>query len=380
MSQFYAIDSSRVTLREYWWWTKSPLVLISWILKWLHVTIPSSSDDPNVDSTLPFQTQAFPPEIVERFRPLTAELASFGFQDPIYHVIYDPGTRTTIYWSTFLHTSGKHFARIHHRIWQQAQKADRGLFPMFFTGFSDGTFLVSSAGKPDMAAPETVRMNRMRGAKAKVLWAAHSRLFDAMSQRKMVSQSNEQADLVQASERHHVLLRDFHLARGVFRPRTKTEQAGAAAFSARVTEAQAGGVENPEVLAELERLQEQKPGWQTGIWVLAASLVGFIAAGAANWDWKFTLWIIPILLFHETGHWVAMRLGLSFAEVCSSKSPPPVFMMPCRDSRPLSIGFGTWAVVESNTTLRVPAGLVFRTTQTNNHFASASPGNFPERL
>lgn len=26
------------------------------------------------------------------------------------------------------------------------------------------------------------------------------------------------------------------------------------------------------------------------------------------WDWKITLWLIPVLLFHEAGHWVAMRL------------------------------------------------------------------------
>ena len=66
--------------------------------------------------------------------------------------------------------------------------------------------------------------------------------------------------------------------------------------------------EYPEVLAELDRLQEQKPGWTNAIWVLAGSLVAFLAVGAAKWDWKFTLWIIPVLLFHEAGHWMAMRL------------------------------------------------------------------------
>jgi Zn-dependent protease len=61
-------------------------------------------------------------------------------------------------------------------------------------------------------------------------------------------------------------------------------------------------------MIELERLQEQKPSWRSGLWILGASFIGFIAAGAARWDWKFMLWIIPILLFHESGHWVAMKL------------------------------------------------------------------------
>src|SRR5690349_8430076 len=110
MSQFYAIDSSRVTLREYWWGTKSPLVLvIGALLKCLRVRIPSSSDDPNVDSILPFQVQELPAEIAARFQPRTAELAALGFSDPVYHLIYDPGTRTTIYWSSFRHETGRHF-------------------------------------------------------------------------------------------------------------------------------------------------------------------------------------------------------------------------------------------------------------------------------
>jgi hypothetical protein len=42
----------------------------------------TSSDDPNVDSTLAFQTEALPPEIAQRFEPLTAELASLGLEGP----------------------------------------------------------------------------------------------------------------------------------------------------------------------------------------------------------------------------------------------------------------------------------------------------------
>jgi len=46
---------------------------------------------------------------------------------------------------------------------------------MFLTRFADGTFLVSSAGKPDLAAPDTVEMIRKRGAKLEPLWRAHEK-------------------------------------------------------------------------------------------------------------------------------------------------------------------------------------------------------------
>lgn len=308
MSEFYEINSTSVSHRELWWWSKSPLVLLGWIIKWLRIRVPCSSDDPNVESTLPFVTEVLPPQVRLKFDPLIAELEGLGFCEPVYHVIEDAGTRTTVYWASFLHNSGKHFARILHRVWQQAQKSDRGLFPMFFTAFTDGTFLVSSAGKPDMAAPKTVSMIRLHGAKVSKLWAAHETKERLMTERLMISPIETREELLAATERHHVLVRDFHLARGVFRRRTPEEQSKAEAFSQSVAQARALGLEHGEIVAELDKLQEQKPAWAPAIWVLVGSLVMFLLAGAANWDWKFTLWIIPVLLFHEAGHWVAMRL------------------------------------------------------------------------
>src|SRR5258708_23984786 len=85
MSNFYLIDSTRVSHREYWWGTRSPLVLIGWLLKWLHVRIPGSTDDPNVESTIPFVVEALPAEAARRFDPIAAELAGLGFFDPVYH-------------------------------------------------------------------------------------------------------------------------------------------------------------------------------------------------------------------------------------------------------------------------------------------------------
>src|SRR5512142_1059436 len=105
--EFYDIDSTRVTHREYWWGSRSPLVLIGWLIKWLHIRIPSSSDDPNVDSTSPFVSEALPAEIAAVFAPLAAELDTMGFHDPVDHVIYDAGTRTWTYWATFAHDSGQ---------------------------------------------------------------------------------------------------------------------------------------------------------------------------------------------------------------------------------------------------------------------------------
>jgi len=308
MSTFYKIDSSRVSHQEYWWWHQSPLVLISWLMKWTRTPNPCSSDDPTTDSTLPFVVESLPPEITTRFEPLTRELAALGFLDPVYHLIEDTGTRTTIYWATFRHESGQHFARIHNRVWQQAQKPNRALFPMFFTAFADGTFLVSSSGKPDLAAPATVQMNRRFGLAPAALWQSHQHMLAKVTERKLPVPVRTREDLVEQTERHHILVRDFHLARGVFRPRTTTEQAQADAFASSVAQAQASGLDNAEILAELEKLQENKPRWGATLPILVLSVILFVVLGAKWWNWQFTLWLIPILFLHEGGHWAAMRI------------------------------------------------------------------------
>ena len=105
-----------------------------------------------------------------------------------------------------------------------------------------------------------------------------------------------------------MLVRDFHLARGVFRPRTADEQAQADSFANSVAQAQASGLENAEVLAELQKLQEQKPSWSATFPILILSLILFVIIGVARWNWQFTVLIIPVLLFHECGHWAAMRM------------------------------------------------------------------------
>jgi Zn-dependent protease len=306
MSTFYEIDSTHVSFKEYWWGTQSPAVLIGWLVKLTKTRIPSSADDPNTDSTLPFVVEQLPPEVSAAFAPLAAQLAAAGFSDPVYHLIHDAGTSTTIYWATYRHSSGNYFARIHQRIWKKTSKTNRGLFPMFFTEFADGTFLVSSSGKPDMAAPASIAMNRMPRASCGALWQKHTALTEQRAREKSIVPVTSSADLVAATERHHILTRDFHLARGVFRVRNAAEQAKADALE----QAQASGLQNPEVMAELDKLQEAKPAWRGTIWLLVGSIVLFLVIGAANWkwDWKFTLWLLAALFFHEAGHWIAMRI------------------------------------------------------------------------
>ena len=305
---FYKIDSTRLSFREYWWGCRNPTVLIAWLVKVLRIRLPCSSDDPNVFELRPFQVPELPENVREQFEPLVAELTALGFHSPICHVFNDPSHLTRICWMTFCHSSGRGFARIHHRVWTQPHPPRIYLFPIFITPFRDGGFLVSSAGKADMASPPNVGVNRRVGASGTDLWRSHEQALASQSETGSPVQILDPSQLVHAAEQFHTVVRDFHLHRKAFVPLDAQEMQALATQAEQLQAAEANGVEHAEVLAELNRQQTRKKGWGTAVVILLISMVLFMAAGAAQWSLGFVALLIPILLFHELGHYVAMRI------------------------------------------------------------------------
>ena len=306
MSQFYDVDSRKVSHAEILADAKL-LAFIGWICKWLRIRLPCSMDEPPVDSTLPFVVELLPEFIVTQFQPHFDAVSALGFHSPVYQVIRDPGTQTTVFWATFLHESGIHFARVQVRRWDKGINSKRKPYTTFFTGFTDGTFVNTSSGKQDLTLPPGVDLKFKTGAAAEKLWVLHEQRIAASGRNDFAGVSNRE-ELLWSLERQHVLIRDFHLARGVYCERTAESQAKADASAARLEHAQADGYEHADVLSQVIELQERKPKWSSAFWVLVISIIVFVVVGAKIWDWKFTLWLIPALLFHEAGHWVAMRI------------------------------------------------------------------------
>lgn len=308
MQRFYDIDSRKLSLREYWGGSKSPVFLIACLFKWLGVRMPCSFDDPNTESTVPFIVNKLPDEVNEDFLPVSDQLNRLGFVDAVPYIIHDPGTQTTIYWLTYRHKSGKHFARIHQRYWHQAIRSNRGLFPIFFTHFTDGTYLVSSGGKQDILSPPTVEMRHEPYLVAEALWEKHCEREAQLEQSKSVAPVNSMEELILAADEYHAVVRDFQLARGVFEPYYIKPSETSAVQHERWEELKAEGSEYAGILLELDNVQKEKPKWGASLWFLFVSIIIFALVGFTSWRWDYVLWLIPVLLFHEAGHWAAMRV------------------------------------------------------------------------
>src|SRR5262245_10149773 len=133
MPTFYDVDLRNAALKEFAFgtpWYMMPLIAL---LKFLRVRFPGTTDDPPVETLAPFEVEeaAVPVGIWEEFGRLAEQLKALDFHNPIYHVILYPRHATRSYWATFLHSSGKAWARIHCRIWSGEGKDKMFLFPMF---------------------------------------------------------------------------------------------------------------------------------------------------------------------------------------------------------------------------------------------------------
>jgi Zn-dependent protease len=306
---FYRIDSSGFTFKEYLWGTKNPLtLLVAGIIKLLRINMGGSIDDPAVDVIYPFEIaeSQIPPDIFEKFYPIALELLDLGFEAPIFHAIEDKLNFTTIYWATYRQSSGAGFARIHCRIWTKTHPPKFHLFPVFVTMFEDGTALYSSAGKPDTELPKEVATLRMQGKPTAELWKIHQ--TEVHKTGKAVRPLVDEQTLREAVETYHRMARDFHLRRRAFRQLGKIDEQHAAIIEQARAEAAATGLQNPETIAELQLLEKAPPNRANSIWILIVTAGAFLLAGGARDSFSNALLLIPILLFHEMGHYLAMYI------------------------------------------------------------------------
>lgn len=301
---FYSIDPLKATHGEYWRNVRSPSVIFAFIAKWIRYRLPSSTDDPPVESLAPFEVPILPPEPQSRLDPIVRELQLLGFGGSVYHYIDDGAHSTQTSLISLRHASLPVIARVHFRNWSAKKPSANKPFVEYITPLADGTFLWSLSARPDLDAPPSMRIIRRPGMALSRLWEFHQQAL-ACAQPQSIPDDDQ---MRQVLERHHAQVRDFHLARGVFTPLSDDDRRQIECLRQRRSEAATGAIEYPEIIAELDRLGRKRPGWGNSIVILILSVALFIGAGRSIFQWTELLLLIPILLFHELGHFVAMKL------------------------------------------------------------------------
>ena len=311
----YRIDSTKVSAREYSWGTQFPLLPIALLLKVLRIRVPGASDDPNVEWLAAFEVDALPEEAAARLQPQVDALEAEGFQAPLRHRIEDDLHQVETNLVSLVHASGRAWARVHERRWKIHTPPKEVLFTEIVTPLAGGRFLWSLSSKADLAAPPSCIVVRRLGASPAELWRAHEEALRTHGGGAAAPLSTAD-DLRAAVEAHHRAVRNFHLRRGVFAPLTPAQKLSLAANEASRLTAAADGSRHPDVLAEIRRLQSKRSSATTALLVLAVSLGLFVATAGTGGlagltsgaSLKTLLIILGVLVFHESGHWVAMRV------------------------------------------------------------------------
>ena len=101
-------------------------------------------------------------------------------------------------------------------------------------------------------------------------------------------------------------MRDSHAAHGFFVPQPEEEDQ--AVIEAAQWAAEGVSAETLAILDEIEILRNKRSGLGAGVILLLVSVGLFFALGAAVWPWGFVAMLLPILFFHELGHYAAMRI------------------------------------------------------------------------
>lgn len=312
--RYYRVDSSRASYtelaRDAGW-----LAPLAWLTKLLRIKLPGTVNDPNVVTLAPFVVppeavaQTVPAAVQEKLAPVLRELADLGFGPAVYFSIDDRFHHSRTCQAALLHRDGRTVARLTHRA-EGLQSVRTHFFTEFLSGLAGGGFLCSSSARAQLHVPAACRLNWQPKATTSQLWVAHRQLLEAGRRGGLPVVLHGPADMLAFLEQHHEAVRDFHLARGVFASMQGEDLAQAEALDRSVAQAQAGQVRYPEIMAQLERLQKKQTSWTSVVLVLIVSIGLFVGITAGAWreSWELLFIIVGILLVHEAGHYVAMKL------------------------------------------------------------------------
>lgn len=307
----FRLDTRRLTWRECWWQSRSPTFLILAVCKLLRIRLPLPMVLPYLSRLADFAVpmDQVPPDVLAKLEPALSELAACGFHSPVFYRYAASRGQTVTHLVTLLHRSGESIARVFQTVNLAVHPPQEKLRLAFLTQLRDGLTLLGVASRQEFETLPGVTVVRQVNASPSELWTAFSA---ELARHRSGNPPPPITDVTAAetlAESYEHAAQQFNLQRGLYVPLTETEVAAEQVGAASEREAaDTVGAENAAVLTEIEKVLTEKPKWSSGLWILVLSLIAFLAAGTAQWDFEFVLLLVPVLLLHETGHWLAMRL------------------------------------------------------------------------
>ena len=307
--QYYRTESRKLSFTEYWNMTRSWKVLFPWLFKMLRISFPLGGGLPRYPSQrdIEISEDLLPAGTRQKLQPILDECLQIGFHSPRYFHLQNTRGDVETAFIALLHSSEEAVVRIFYTLARQVHPPLETVAIGILSALENGTVCVTTSQREMMKPPPGTKIVRRVDAKPAALWAAHEALLASERRGSAVRrwQRHEQTDdFVDAYEDANW---EFNIKRGVYVPMLEQDlEQDRRQVEAR-TSLESAGSPNAGVLAELSVQEEKKTGWGNAAFILALTVLVFIAAGAWQWSWNFVLMLVPILFIHEIGHYLAMR-------------------------------------------------------------------------
>ncbi len=338
---FYKVNSTKVTVREYLFEAGILFKPIVWLIavftKTFRLRLPGSVDFPPVQRLSPFLVpwESVESEMLHSLASERAWLAEqqFTYCGDIY--LNDVNSNTRYASCIYLSPNRKTIAWVRLRRWPQLTAKSKTTRVQFTSALQSGSVAITTSANRDLQEPNSWNMRFYTGMPVQELSRNHDehceRVFGSYSQREFATPNDAIAFLDDLQSQ----FADYQASRGVFerrqvpmrtngtqatfiptptsvptseenRPSELTLFTDNANANANETRAPISG--DDLVVAEVRKLETKQTQLLSKLLLLGVSIVAFLAVGRAMWDWSFVAMIIPILLIHELGHLIAMKI------------------------------------------------------------------------
>ena len=315
MMKRYRIDARRVTLEEFRTELSWPLAALGWLASRL-ISYPTSSEYPAIESlrACVVQPAQVPAEVIAAFQPQTDQLLKLGFRGRVFHAIDEPDQQTSHYHADFVDAFGQTVARVKRRVFRARTPHKMTFLTEFVSRADDGTFVVTSNSRGDLQLPDSIRQELRRGADEAELWQTHQRRLQEPGLRSRLSRVTNAREVVDLHEQLHQQVVEHQVARRVFVAVEAQPTLSQQTSATRTAHALPGDESEPSgedslLLHEVRRQENKRASSPLNALLLLLVSGGlFVALGGFAWSLTFTLFLVPILLFHELGHFLCMKL------------------------------------------------------------------------
>ncbi len=316
MPRYIKLNALKQTLAEDLRIGRFPGVLVLWFLKLIRkrmdFTSPISTGLPTAEFII--QAGDISDETAATLSPLLDDSARLGFRPPVYQRVRTFAGEMVSTVANLRHQDGEMVARVMHIRMGNVHPPKTNVATVLLTQLSDGRRLVTTNQRASYNPLPHLIVQRRIGGRFDALFALHRAALDKLRAQSAPETVRDDSALETFLDRVESEALEANLRRGIYEEVSPEELSKSAVLPAIPQDAESVNETDIAVLAEIEKLQNKRSNWQAGLAFGVLTLAAFVLLGGAKWNWEFVIILTGVVIFHELGHYVAMRL-LRFQDV-----------------------------------------------------------------